>query len=176
MYKTSYDICLIYFTYHNALEVHPWCKWQDFLIYGWIISHPWQFYHNTLGLETTQIPICRRSNKQIVIHSFNEILLSKKQEFATETCNNLNESPKHAEPEKLDIRVYTVRFYLNEVLEKAKLVYSTRNKKAATSNEYGTGNWLRNLGGRWTGIFYISFRVVLHECIQLLKLTKLHVN
>ena len=34
-------LCLTYFTYHNALEVHPyWCKWQDFILfYGWIIFH-----------------------------------------------------------------------------------------------------------------------------------------
>ena len=39
----SYGICLCltYFTWHNALRVHPCCcKWQDFLLfYGWVISH-----------------------------------------------------------------------------------------------------------------------------------------
>ena len=36
------DICLslTYFTWHNALKIHPWChKWRVFLLYGWIIFH-----------------------------------------------------------------------------------------------------------------------------------------
>ena len=32
--------CLIYFTQHNALKVHPRaCKWQDLILsYGWIVK------------------------------------------------------------------------------------------------------------------------------------------
>ena len=34
-------LCLTYFTYHNALQVHSCCcKWQHFILfYGWIVFH-----------------------------------------------------------------------------------------------------------------------------------------
>ena len=39
----------------------------------------------------------------------------------------MNEPQKHAEQKKLYIKGYTVRFHIDEVLEKAKLIYGIRN-------------------------------------------------
>lgn len=56
----------------------------------------------------------------------------------------MNESQKHAEQKKLDIRVQSVWFHLNEALEKAKLIHGVKNQKVVASSECGAGVDPRN--------------------------------
>ena len=48
-------VCLVYFTQHNALKVHPCCHiLQDSLFYGWIIFHYICIYIHTHTHTHTQ--------------------------------------------------------------------------------------------------------------------------
>ena len=51
-------------------------------------------YNNQKG-ETTQISISERTDKQIIIQPYTEILLSHKEEHNTDLCYNLDEPQKH---------------------------------------------------------------------------------
>lgn len=50
--------------------------------------------HNNSNLEATQIPINRKRNLQIVVHLYNGIQLSNKNEQIIYTCSNMSEYSK----------------------------------------------------------------------------------
>ena len=67
------------------------------------------FFHKSSKLETTQLSINRRLNKQTMVPSYNGVLLSNKKERSTDAYSNLDEPQKHyVERNKPDIRVHTV--------------------------------------------------------------------
>lgn len=53
------------------------------------------FICNSPKLETTQMSVSRRMDKQTVIHPYNKILCSNKEEGTTDKSNNMDESHKH---------------------------------------------------------------------------------
>jgi hypothetical protein len=53
------------------------------------------FISNSPKLETTQMSISRRMDKQTVIHPYNKILYSSKEEGITDTSNSIDESHMH---------------------------------------------------------------------------------
>lgn len=59
------------------------------------------FAHNIQN--PTQIPINRQIDTPNIVHLYNEILFSYKKEQIDDTCNNMDECPKHdSEPKKPD--------------------------------------------------------------------------
>ena len=68
-------------------------------------------------------------DKQTVLYSYHEILLSNKKEW-TIIIYNLNKSQKHAEWKKPETRVHTEWIHLYAVLEYAKLIYGDKNQNS----------------------------------------------
>lgn len=52
------------------------------------------FIHNLTKLETNQIFFILWMDKQTVVYPYNEILLSNKKEWTTNTCNNMDETQR----------------------------------------------------------------------------------
>lgn len=64
-----------------------------------------------------------------LVHPFNEILLSDKKKWTTETCKKMNESQKHLLSERRQReRLYNVWFHVYEILEQEKLIYSDKKQ------------------------------------------------
>lgn len=73
-------------------------------------------------MPTTQMSI-NRINEQIIIYSYNRLLLGNKKAKAKDTRNNVDESPKHCvERTKPNTkRVQTVRFHSHGVQKRVQI-------------------------------------------------------
>jgi hypothetical protein len=58
----------------------------------------WSFIYNNPKLETAQMFINARMDKQIVAHVHNRILASNKKEWNTDTWNSMNKSQRKNNP------------------------------------------------------------------------------
>lgn len=47
--------------------------------------------HNLQKLEITQMPTCRRTDKQIMAYLYNGIVFNHKKEQNTDSCSNIDE-------------------------------------------------------------------------------------
>ena len=55
------------------------------------------FFHNSHKLETAQVSISKRMDKQIVVYLYKGVLLSTKRKHIPDADNNVNKSHKHSE-------------------------------------------------------------------------------
>lgn len=103
--------------------------------------------HNSPELETGPMSINQRNSKQTVVSSYNQILLSKKTEQATNTSNrvmNLTDVTPHERSQTQKSACLMVPFI--EVLEQAELFQG--GKKIRTGVVWGLGRGKRTV---WDG-------------------------
>ena len=84
-------------------------------------------------------------NKQTVVYSYNELVLSNKKEWTTSTCNNMGEFKKYyAEWKKPDIYLksyYMIQFIWSLWTGKSNLCDRTQNSGCQRGWKIGKGYW-----------------------------------
>ena len=99
--------------------------------------------HNSPELETGPMPINQRNGKQTVVSSYNQILLSKKTEQATNASNrmmNLTDVTPHERSQTQKRACLMVPFI--EVLEQAELFQGGKKSERGLSGDWGEAKGL----------------------------------
>lgn len=120
------------------------------------------FNHTNPKLGTTQMSITKWMDTQIVVCSYNELLLRGKKEWTADTCTHLDGShQRYIEQKKVDTKEH-IRYtsHLYKVLEPIKAIYGDRNKIGSSPGQQGW-QWWRGIDLKGTkGTFWCSGNVL----------------
>jgi hypothetical protein len=103
------------------------------------------FIFSNPKLETTQMSINRWLDIQIVVYTFNKILLGNTKEWIMDIYNNMSESKtNYAQCKKSNQKEYILYIiYLHKILKTCKQIYSDR-KQMTEWQKYGCVEvWMR---------------------------------